>query len=175
MSDMKDLIERLEKATEGSACIEWPRKRDRGGRGRIWHGGKLKLAHRWAWETVRGPIPPGKLLCHTCDNAGCVNPAHLYIGTHADNMRDMKDRRRYFAARDPVGCQEAARKAGLLNDWSAGEMNPKAKITAADAEDIAASAEVTKALAARYGVNRTTIQRIRRGTAWSALNARSEA
>lgn len=162
-----DLIERLEK--EGpKKCWQWPLKTDRQGRGRYWLNGKLELAHRAVWRIKRGPIPAGKMLCHTCDNQGCVNPSHLYVGTHADNMRDMKDRKRYFAAKEPERVRELGRKLGSSNTWSRGAKNPKAKLTSRQAASIRKSKLPTKTLTEIYGVARTTIQRIRSGNQWRA-------
>lgn len=51
--------------------------------------GIVRTVPRWAWETSRGKkIPKGMLICHTCDNPRCINPRHLYLGTHLDNARD---------------------------------------------------------------------------------------
>jgi hypothetical protein len=51
-------------------------------------------AHRFAWSLVKGPIPKGSFVLHTCDVRHCVNPEHLYLGDHKDNTRDKLVRRR---------------------------------------------------------------------------------
>lgn len=71
-----------------SGCIEWTLSTV-GGRGRLSINGKREYAHRALWEAVVGRIPAGLLLCHGCDNPLCVNPAHMFVGTHEQNMADM--------------------------------------------------------------------------------------
>ncbi|WP_369604177.1 HNH endonuclease [Nocardia nova] len=55
----------------------------------------MRLAHDVAWEVHHGrPLPDGMLIRHSCDNPLCVNPSHLLLGTHSDNMQDKVDRDR---------------------------------------------------------------------------------
>lgn len=171
---LSEIIERVEGAS-GDGCWIWPRAQDATGRGRLWLNGKIMLAHRAVWTLRVGPIPDGKILCHHCDNPSCVRPSHIYVGTHADNMRDMKDRRRSMAKRNPALASRLGRNAGLMNTWSRGTENPKAKLTVEQVDAIKGDSRPTKAVAAEYGVSRTTIQRVRSGALWrteTALRAR---
>lgn len=56
--------------------------------------GKMVSAHRFSYEHYIGPLAPGMYVCHKCDVKGCVNPEHLYQGTHEDNIRDIVERKR---------------------------------------------------------------------------------
>jgi len=72
-----------------NGCRNWIGTILRSGYGQMKVGKTKKVAHRVAWETANGPIPPGMCICHHCDNPRCINVSHLFIGTHADNMADM--------------------------------------------------------------------------------------
>lgn len=62
--------------------------------------GKQLWAHRVAWEDAKGAIPDGLLVLHKCDIGCCVNPDHLYLGTHKDNAADRTERGRFAPVTD---------------------------------------------------------------------------
>lgn len=88
---------------------------------------------------------------HHCDNKPCCNPAHIYPGTHADNMRD------------------AAERGTTGGRPMPGEANPNAKLTADDVRAIRASTRTAAALARRFGVSRTHIGYIKQRRSWEHI------
>lgn len=115
------------------------------------------MAHRYAWELVNEPIPPGLMVCHTCDQYYpfgdtsyrlCVNPAHMELGTQTDNMRH----------------------AAEVGRTTYGERSTKAKLTAAQATELRslrAEGMTYKELGARFGITFEHAYRIVAGKFWN--------
>jgi hypothetical protein len=81
----------VEPIPEGRGCWEWMGFIRPSGYGQVHQN---KLAHRVSWELHNGPIPNGVLVLHKCDNKSCVNPDHLFLGSHRDNTQDMMSKGR---------------------------------------------------------------------------------
>lgn len=106
MPKHSDLATRFwSKVRKTAGCWLWTASTDHKGYGKfgVRAGGRPRTvqAHRVAYELEVGPIPTGMALCHHCDTPLCVRPSHMFIGTVADNMRDMarKGRASYSQAK----------------------------------------------------------------------------
>lgn len=76
-------------ADANTGCVVWQGSRDGCGYGRILIKRTNSLVHRISWSLAHGEIPDGLHVLHRCDNPPCLNVAHLFLGTHKDNMNDM--------------------------------------------------------------------------------------
>lgn len=111
--------------------------------------GQTEGAHRVAFEIMNGPIPDGMAVCHHCDNPPCCNPAHLFLGTPGDNVRD---------------AQTKGRSA-------TGERNGASKLAVEDVVAIrAVYGHFAQAdIARRYGVSAQTIANIAKRKKWAHI------
>ncbi len=140
-------------------CWEWTGYRLPSGYGQSSVSGVLFYAHRAAWEHAKGPIPPGLFVCHRCDNPPCCNPAHLFLGTHRDNMADMSAKGRKMGSRSKLKNVPKFR----------GERNPKAKLSWLAVSDIRTQRNAGKKLAElalAFGVDQSTISKVVNNHIW---------
>jgi hypothetical protein len=129
-------------------CWPWTGALSRG-YGKLRWGSRDCRASRLAFEAANGHIPAGACVLHRCDNPRCVNPAHLFAGSHLDNMRDMARKGR---SRRPTG-----------------ELNGSAKLTGERVLAIRAAKGTRREIAVRFGVTPPTISRIKLGNRWGHL------
>lgn len=134
-----------------SGCWLWPRGNNGRGYGCLRIDGTQHSAHRHSWRLHNGQIPPDMFVLHRCDTPACVNPAHLFLGTHDANMADMKAKGRA--------------------DDRRGEKSYAAKLAAEQVVQIRRLRGVVsqRKLAAHFGISKASIWSIQSKQTWRHL------
>ena len=131
---------------EPNGCVVWTGS-TQGHYGQFSWQGKSRLAHRAAFEIEHGPLSRSQHVCHHCDNPRCIKTAHLFVGTHAQNMADMAAKGRS----------------------TRGERSPGAKLSAPQVRRIRASSESVRSLAKEFRVSPSLVSRVRSGHRWAHI------
>lgn len=140
----------------GDECLIWPFARADGGYGKATVAGRETAPSRHMAILKYGPLARSIQVCHTCDNPGCVNPNHLFLGTALENHLDCVSKGRHVPP-----------------PWKAGEENGQSKITTAQAawaKRVLSSRTMTgRAVAKVLGLSETQVSRIKHGYNWATV------
>ena len=151
---MTNLAEYLSTRTRWeNDCLVWLKYKNRGGYGVMAHPEKPKaviLAHRFVYSCTFGEILGNLKVMHSCDNRACVNIEHLSLGTQADNIRDMmnKKRNRHPKGEEKLNSKLTWDKVRVIREY--GHLFP------------------TYMLCALYGVSRRIIWLVKNNLSWKA-------
>lgn len=135
-----------------NGCWEYQGVKNCYGYGRVYIGRKHTVAHRYMYQLKKGVIPKGMLVLHKCDNPSCVNPDHLFLGTHTDNMNDMIKKKRNRK------CENYSRKLNYEKAESIRSENNKS----------------ISEIARKYDISRSTVRDVLDHNTWKCKKLRKE-
>lgn len=140
------------KTIKTETCWLWQGSKGPMGHGQIYLGPendkRLAFAHRVSWELHYGKIPSGLFVLHKCDVPNCIRPDHLFLGTKADNSKDMVSKGRQ----------------------KRGEQLPQTKLTADIVRQIKTSTESCLSIAKTFGISPSHAWNIRAGKRWGHID-----
>lgn len=139
-----------------SGCLEWAGHLNKHGYGRFVFDGKQWFTHRLAYVLGVGDIPNGLMVCHHCDNPPCGEIGHLFLGTAADNLADMR-----------------AKGRGVIPTSAVGEQHPRTSLTEDAVRGIRiayAEGENQSAIARRLDISRTIVANICLRKTWKQVS-----
>lgn len=129
-------------------CWNWKGGVNTQGYGKMRLSDKIFSSHRLSYIIHNGKIPKGKHILHHCDNPICVNPKHLYTGTHQQNMKDRTKRNNYNKGQNNWGSNLTWEVVGIIR-----ELNDRPDLT-------------QKVLAEEFLVSQNTISSIVNYKSW---------
>jgi len=150
---LKERFEARVSPCPNTGCWWWCGAASDAGYGRISRTsrgtGAPARAHRIAWELVHGPIPDGLYVCHRCDQPSCVNPAHLFLGTNAENVADKVRKGRQTSGESHGNSKlKCVDVAAIRSAWRKGLLNQP---------------EISMA----WGITQSHVSKIVHGRSWS--------
>jgi len=155
---LKERLEAQCTPEPNSGCWLWTGTCQKNGYGKAFYNGHHSSAHRMSWVAYNGEVPSGLSVCHKCDNRGCVNPAHLFLGTSSDNTQDMIKK---------------GRARGHFHGKH-GNLHPNVVLTADMVMEMRASDKPTSYFAKKFGVSVGTCYYARAGRNWKHLGQASQ-
>jgi len=155
---MNPLHQIFEKVTVPEGCWEWQGAKSSFGHGRVKQGGRLLLPHRVVFEAFNGSLAEGELVLHHCDNPACVNPRHLFKGSHSDNMKDCAAKGRLGSQTHPEPHQGVNHSGAKLTDEAVREIRRSAGIVP------------IKQMARQFGVHKSIIQKVIKRQRWAHVS-----
>lgn len=148
-----DILERfMSNVQKTESCWKWIGGKTSFGHGNFFFDGKSYMAHRLAYTLFNGEIPKGMVIMHKCDNPECTNPEHLKLGTQADNLADMRAKKRH----------------------KFGESHPKTTLTEQQVREIKSTPLKYGSgilLAKKFNITPQAVSMIRSGRNWAHLCA----
>lgn len=135
-----------------TGCWLWSAAINDLGYGKLSFNGRTQKAHRVAWSLRHGSIADGLCVCHRCDTPACVNPGHLWLGSHRANAEDK------------------VAKGRARNGTTCGEANVRATITADQAREIrrlSGTGWRGPRISASLGISINVVRQVARGYTWA--------
>ena len=155
---LADRIKEKVQIDQSTSCWNWLGFKDSKGYGSLWNGKTMGKAHRLSYQEFVGEIPDGLFVLHRCDNPSCINPEHLFLGTHIENMADMR-----------------AKGRSASEKRQRGSVHYQSKLTESQVVEIKtrlAKGEECTAIAKLFDVDRTCISNIKRGINWKHIEGK---